>query len=88
MSWLGAMEIVLYLAAGAVLGAGYFALLHRTVRLHAAQAAALHTIPLYLVRFAAAIAAFWFIAQQGALPLLAALFGFLIARFAMQRRMG
>jgi F1F0 ATPase subunit 2 len=74
--------------AGAALGAVYFSLLLRTVRLHASQAAAIYIIPLYFMRLAVAFAAFWIIAQQGALPLLLTLLGFLIARLVIQRWMG
>ena len=88
MSWLSPTDVALYLTAGAVLGAVYFVLLLRAVRLHASQATAISIIPLYIMRFAAAVSAFWIIAQQGALPLLLALLGFLIARLVVQRWMG
>ncbi|MDH3791017.1 MAG: hypothetical protein OEU25_13425 [Rhodospirillales bacterium] len=88
MSFIGPTEAALYLTAGMVLGAVYFALLLRTVRLHASQAAAIRFMPLYFLRFAAGISGFWLIAQQGAGPLLLALLGFLIARMAFQRRIG
>ena len=78
-------EIALYLAAGGALGAVYFALLARPVRLHVAQAAAMRIIALYALRIVAAVAAFWVIAQRGALPLLLALAGFLAARAATRR---
>ncbi len=87
MSWPSPTDAALYLTAGAALGASYFVLLFRTVRLHASQAAALRIVPLYLVRFAAAVSAFWLIAQQGAYPVLLALLGFLISRFVIQRWM-
>jgi F1F0 ATPase subunit 2 len=88
MSWINPTEAALYLTAGAVLGSAYFLLLLRTVRLHASQAAAITIIGVYFMRFAAAVSVFWVIAQQGALPLLLALLGFLIARTAAQRWMG
>ena len=88
MSWLSPIDVALYLTAGAALGAIYFVLLLRAVRLHASQAAGICIVPLYLVRFAAAVSAFWIIAQQGALPLLLTLLGFLIARLVIQRWMG
>jgi F1F0 ATPase subunit 2 len=87
MSWLSPTDVALYLTAGGALGAAYFALLLWTVRLHASQAAAIRVIPLYIMRFAAAVSAFWMIAQQGAFPLLLALLGFLIVRIAAQRWM-
>jgi F1F0 ATPase subunit 2 len=88
MSWISPTDVVLYLTAGAALGAVYFFLLLRTVRLHASQAAAIYIIPLYFMRFAAAVPAFWITAQQGALPLLLALLGFLTARLVIQRWAG
>ncbi len=88
MSSISPVEIALYLLAGAALGGIYFFLLLRTVRLYTAEAKAALVVPLYLLRLAAAGAAFWFIAQQGALPLLLALAGFLLARIAVQRWVG
>ena len=85
MSWTGPAEIVLYLAAGAALGAVYFLLLLRTARLHASRAVAVRIVPLYIMRFAAAGAVFWVVARQGAPALLLALLGFLIARLIIQR---
>jgi F1F0 ATPase subunit 2 len=84
MNWIGSVDVAVYLTAGAGLGAVYFAVLLRTVRLHASQAATVRTIPLYLTRVAVAAVVFWAIAQQGAVPLLLALLGFLIARTATQ----
>jgi F1F0 ATPase subunit 2 len=81
----GAIELALYFAAGAVLGAAYFALLHWTVRLLTSQTASMPVIALYLLRFAAAALVFWIIAQHGAAPLLSALLGFLVARMAGRR---
>ena len=88
MSWISTTDVVSYLMAGAALGAVYFALLLQTVRLYASQAVAIYIIPLYFMRFAAAVSAFWITAQQGALPLLLTLLGFLIARLVIQRWMG
>lgn len=85
MSWISPADAASYLAAGMALGATYFYLLARTVGLHASQAAATRIISLYLLRLAAAVSAFWVIAQQGAAPILLALLGFLIARIAAQR---
>ena len=87
MNWTITTDVVLYLTAGAILGAFYFGLLLWTIRLHASQTTVIHIIPLYFVRLAAAVFAFWIIAQQGALPLLLALLGFLISRTATQRWM-
>ncbi len=72
-----------YLVLGTALGAAYLLLLLRSVRLHACQAPAVRVAPLYLIRIGVAVSAFWLIAQQGALPLLLALLGFLAARTAV-----
>lgn len=84
---MGAGEAVLYLTAGLALGAVYFVLLIRTVRLCTAEPSASRIIPLSVIRLAVAVTAFWVIAQQGAVALLLALLGFLIARTAAQRWM-
>lgn len=82
-------DMAFYLALGAALGAGYFALLHRAVRLYAAKGAAegsaARFLAFYVLRFAAAGLVFYLVVQQGALPLLLALLGFLLARLAGQR---
>ena len=88
MSGINPTDVALYLTVGAALGGVYFLLLFRAVRLHASQVAAIRIIPLYIMRIAAAAVTFWIIAQQGALPLLFALLGFLIARFVIQHWMG
>ena len=88
MNWPNLPDLATYLAMGVALGAIYFLLLFRAVRLHASQAAATRIVPLYVLRFAVAISAFWVIAQQGAAPLLLGLLGFLIARLAGQRWVG
>lgn len=89
-------ELAFYLALGAALGAGYFALLHRALRLFTAEGAAerpaggaaARFLAFYLLRFAAAGVVFYLVVQQGALPLLLSLLGFLLARFAGQRLAG
>jgi type IV secretory pathway VirB3-like protein len=58
------------------------------VRLHTSRAAASAIVALYAARFVLAAGAFWFIAQQGALALLIALAGFLVARIVSQRLVG
>jgi len=80
--------IVIYLLAGCALGVFYFYAVFHTIRLHVAQAALSRIIPFYLLRGFIALGAFWFVAQQGALPLLLLLFGFLGARFVVQPRLG
>jgi F1F0 ATPase subunit 2 len=82
------IDYALYPGAGALLGALYFVLVFRTARLHTEGAAASRIIPLYALRIGLAVAAFWAIAQQGAMPLLLALLGFLIARMLVQSRLG
>jgi len=81
-------DAALYAVVGAVLGGMHFLLLGRTVRMHVSGAGATRVIALYGLRIAGAVAGFWIIAQQGALPLLSALIGFLAARFAVQRAIG
>jgi F1F0 ATPase subunit 2 len=81
-------EWVLYITSGAAVGVVYFALLLRTVRLHSSRASVGHIIALYAIRMIAAISVFWLVAQNGALPLLLALMGFLAARIAIQRFAG
>jgi F1F0 ATPase subunit 2 len=88
MNWMAPIDVVLYPTAGAALGTVYFVLLLRTVHLHAAQVMTIYIIPLYLLRFGMVASAFWIIAQQGALPLLLTLLGFLIARLVIQRWKG
>lgn len=86
MTDLDVVSLLLYLAAGAALGALYFAALYLSVSLFTAKAGAVRVLPLFLIRFAAAGGALWLVAQQGAVPLLLALAGFLFARTAAQRR--
>ncbi|MHA1560244.1 MAG: N-ATPase subunit AtpR [Alphaproteobacteria bacterium] len=82
------LDIALYIAAGLALGVFYFYLLYRTVRLHVANTAASRILPLYLIRIVLVVAVLWVIAQQGAMPLLLATLGFLIARLSAQRWLG
>lgn len=85
---MNALTLLIFLFAGAALGALYFFLLHRSVMLHASRAPAIRVVPLHMVRLAAAVAAFWIIAQAGPVPLLLALLGFILARHAALRWMG
>lgn len=80
------IQAISFLAVGAVVGSLYFLLLFQTVRMHVSNAGFRVIAPLYLVRMAGAGAAFWAIAQQGAVELLLALLGFLAARYVFQRR--
>jgi len=88
MSAVAPLHAVLYFAAGAALGALYYGLLAWTVRLYTSDATAARIVPLYILRIAMAVVAFWFIAQQGTAALLVALAGFVIARFPIQWRYG
>jgi len=88
MSWIELGGYGLFLAAGAALGAVYFAILAQTVRLHVAGASASRIVPLYALRIGAAVAAFWVIAPHGALALLLALAGFVLARAGARAWMG
>ena len=78
----------LYALTGAMLGGAYFFLLFSAARLHLGQVATIRIVPLHLIRFGLALATFWVIVQQGAIPLLLACIGFLAARFWAQRRLG
>jgi F1F0 ATPase subunit 2 len=85
---MGLAALAFYPLAGVALGGLYFVLVHRTARLHAAAGSAWRIIALYAVRFVLAITVFWAIAQQGAMPLLLTLAGFIVARMVVMRRMG
>jgi F1F0 ATPase subunit 2 len=80
--------LALYPVAGVALGALYFVLVHRTARLHAAAGPAWRIVALYALRVVLAVAVFWVIAQQGALPLLLTLAGFIVSRMVVVRRVG
>lgn len=80
-----AFVMVLWMIAGAATGAIYFGLLAVTLRRWGNEVKPLQLLGLFLVRFAGAAIVFWFIAQQGTVPVITALAGFLIARFAIQR---
>lgn len=84
MSTLSAFQYAWPLLSGLAAGLVYFLLLAQTTRLHLEGAPFVRLLPLFALRLAIAIALFWLIAQQGALALLLALAGFLLARFAVQ----
>lgn len=84
MSGMAPTDFALYAAVGLALGTVYFVLLSHTVRLHLANASAFRIVSGYVARLGAAVAVFWVVAQQGALPLLLTLAGFLAARFAVR----
>lgn len=74
-----ALHIMAFLLFGILFGAGYFALLRVEVGQVVRSAPARYAIMMHVLRIAAAILAFWLIAQYGALALLAALAGFTLA---------
>jgi len=88
VSAIPSLDLVVYPAVGAALGMVYFYLLYRTTRLQVAQASLSKIASLHVCRGGAALTMFWIIAQQGAGPLLLALFGFLVMRFLVQRSLG
>jgi F1F0 ATPase subunit 2 len=73
------------LGAGLVIGAGYFMLLYHAVRLHQSATPLARVVGIHILRAALAIAAFWWLAQLGAWPLLTGLLGFLVARGLARR---
>lgn len=76
----------LALLSGLAGGVAYFLLLARTTRLHLAGAPLTRLLVLFAARTMTALALFWTAAQFGAMALLLALAGFLLARIAVQRR--
>lgn len=80
-----AAGFVLYAMVGAIAGVIFFALLILALRRLGGEVRPVHLVMLFAVRFAGIAALFWLIAQQGAVALIAALAGFLLARFAVQR---
>jgi len=72
--------------AGLTLGLGYFALLRRTVRLYGSGHRHLAPVALTVVRLAGAAVFLALAARLGALSLLAAFLGFLVARTVAVRR--
>ena len=74
-------------AGGFVLGLGYFAVLRRTADLYGAGRSRLEPAMLTLGRIAAIVVFLVLAARLGALPLLAAFLGFLVARAAVLRTM-
>lgn len=81
----GTLAVILPLAtamaaAGLVVGLGYFAALRRTVQLYGAEGNRLAPAVLTVGRIAGAAAFLIVAARLGAVPLLAAFSGFLLAR--------
>ncbi len=79
-------QIIAWFAAGAALGAVFLFLLSRTVAAVQIPGARLSAVAYAVLRFALAAGVLILAAQQGALPLLAALAGFLVTRFVVIRR--
>lgn len=76
----------IWLAAGALIGAGYFVTLQRNVRMFAAGRSLLLPLGFQLGRFVLLAAALAVIARSfGALPLLAATAGIVVARTGVIR---
>lgn len=80
------IDIVVYVPVGLLLGAVYFALLRRSLPDIQSSTPIAAYFPLFAARFGLAAFAFWCVAQAGAVPVLLALSGFLLAR-GMARRL-
>ena len=78
-------QIMLYATLGLALGAAYFALMWRTVRLHVEAAPAGWIVLHYALRLGLAGVVLWRVALMGAGPLLATAAGFVVARLAATR---
>ncbi len=78
-------SLILYLLLGLVLGAAYFALMWRGLRLRMASLPLTWVALQFVLRFVAAGLVFWLVARAGAWPLLATFTGFLLARFGAAR---
>lgn len=79
------IQITIGLLAGALLGAGYFALLHHSVRQFETAASAGRIVGMALLRIAIAAVVFLGLVQLGAWALVAGLAGFLITRMLARR---
>jgi hypothetical protein len=87
MTTLSGVEIFGWLIAGIALGAAYLWLIGQTVTAITQPAAKMTAAGYFVLRLALAAVALWIAAQHGALPLLGMLLGFMIARFAISRRL-
>jgi F1F0 ATPase subunit 2 len=85
------MIAALWLLVGLAAGVAYFALLRRNTMLyvttHRVSSSLAQAIALQLLRLAAIAALLGFAARQGALPLLLAALGIMVARHLVLRRM-
>jgi hypothetical protein len=77
------LHVLVFLLLGILLGAGYFALLFVSVGQFARAPSSRKVIVPHLLRLAAAMIAFWLIAQYGASALLASLTGFTLVPAAL-----
>ena len=73
------------LVIGLALGAAYFYMLYRSVRIEKQGGSIKRMISLLVLRLGLALLVFWLMAQAGILPLLLTLAGFLVARFGATR---
>jgi hypothetical protein len=78
------LHILAFLLLGILFGAGYFALLRVEVGQVLRSAPARYAVMMHVLRIAAAVLAFWLIAQYGAIALLAALAGFTLVLAALK----
>lgn len=81
-----AIGLIGYLVAGAVVGLVFFASLLRSTESLASGGNIARIIALYIFRVVLVCGAGWLAVQQGALPLLAGLAGFVLARLVAKRR--
>ena len=79
--------IAIFCGIGMALGVAHFCGLRRDTRMYLVRGLCGGVVAAHAVRLLATAAAFLFIARSGAIPLLAALAGFLAARFAVVARM-
>ena len=83
-----AVEASVFFLIGGGLGAAHFALLAFALKRWGGRIRPVPFAALMIVRLGVVAAAFWVMAQHGALAVVAALAGFILARFVVQRRLG
>jgi F1F0 ATPase subunit 2 len=79
------LESNAWLTMGALVGAFHFLTLRRSAQMLAAASSLSAGLALHLIRFPVITGALVFIVRHGALPLLAAMLGILVARTAVLR---
>jgi len=79
---------ILFFLAGTLIGALYFFLLYSAILRHFSGVTPFRVVPLHLLRLGLALTTLWLIAQQGPMPLLLCLAGFLTARLWALGRFG